>query len=119
MPREKDWYDVELEQQEAQRKFLAELTDEEKADRAEFIRIAKQPIQHVGDPMEEGDIMPANAIEINGCLKYDLGDSKMPPLLKWLDTYFYAALGAEGEKPDTIFAINVIIDGKSALWRRL
>jgi hypothetical protein len=57
--------------------------------------------------------MPANAIEINGCLKYDLGDSKMPPLLKWLDTYSYAALGAEGEKPDTIFAEMMTLMAKA------
>ena len=50
--------------------------------------------------------MPANLIEINGDKQFTLGDSKMPPLMKWLETYSYESFEniTEGEKPDTIFS---------------
>lgn len=59
--------------------------------------------------------MPASLIEINGSIKYELGDSKMPPLLKWLETYSYEALEGvtEGEKQDSIFAEMVTLMAKA------
>lgn len=49
--------------------------------------------------------MPANIIEINGVLKYTLGDSFTEPLLKFLEVNCYENMPKEGEeKKDTIFA---------------
>lgn len=59
--------------------------------------------------------MAANLIEINGSIKYELGDSKMPPLMKWFETYSYEGLEniPEGEKPNSIFAEMVKLMAKA------
>ena len=55
--------------------------------------------------------MPANSIKINGEIEFELGDSKMPPIMKWLE--HHAKTPGEGDKPDTIFAEMVTLMAKT------
>jgi hypothetical protein len=57
--------------------------------------------------------MPANLVEINGNLRYEIGDSKMPPLIKWLETYSYGEIMDPERKDDTVFAEMVKLMAKS------
>ena len=60
--------------------------------------------------------MPANVIEINGAMKYTLGDSFTEPLVMFLERYCYENMPkgvADYDDRDTIFAKFMVLWAKA------